>query len=124
MGEIVFKEESYAIMGVCMDVHRELGSGYLEIVYKDAIEIEFIRLGIPYEREKEFQVIYKGTPLKRTFNVDFYVYDKINLEIKAKSGLVDEFVRQIINYNSCSNSKLGLLVNFGKPSLESKRIVS
>ena len=82
MGELIFKEECYEIIGVCMDVHKELRNGYLEIIYKDAIEIEFKRLGIPYVREKEFHVFFKGQPLQRTFNVDFFVYNKINLESK------------------------------------------
>lgn len=124
MEEIIYKEEAFAIIGVCMEVHRELKNGYNEIVYKDAIELEFIRLGIPYVREKEFQVFYKGKPLNRTFYVDFYVFDKINLEVKAISGALDAFFSQVINYNACSKSKLALLVNFGKLSLESKRIVS
>ena len=124
MGELIFKEECYEIIGVCMDVHKELRNGYLEIIYKDAIEIEFKRLGIPYVREKEFHVFFKGQPLQRTFNVDFFVYNKINLEVKAGSGLVDDFMHQILNYNACANAKLGLIVNFGKKSLEYKRVVS
>ena len=98
MGEVIYKEESYQIIGICMEVHKELGNGFLEIVYKDAIEFEFIKRGIPYVREKEFYVVYKGQALKRTFNVDFFVYDKINLEVKANSCELSDFYSQIINY--------------------------
>ena len=96
----------------------------MEIFRVVSIELEFIRLGIPYVREKEFPVFYKGKPLNRSFFVDFYVFDKINLEVKAISRALDAFFSQVINYNACSKSKLAILVNFGKLSLDSKRIVS
>ena len=107
-----------------MEVHKELGMGFHEIVYKDALEIEFIDKGIPYVREKEFQVIYKGIPLKdRVFYVDFFMYDKILLEIKAKSVIIEEHVKQTLNYCACAKQKLGLCVNFGGLKLEYKRVV-
>ena len=123
MTELIFKEESFTVVGVCMDVHRTLGPGFLEIIYKDAIEIEFKRLGIPYIREKEFEVIYKGIQLNRTFNVDFYVYGKINLEVKASLYLHENHFAQTRNYCACSKTKLGLLVNFGEASLNYNRVV-
>ncbi len=124
MSELLYKEESYKIIGACMEVHNELGIGFDEIVYKDALEKEFIERNIPYIREKEFQVIYKGIHLnKRVFYVDFYVFDKIILEIKAKSGIVDEHIRQTLNYCACANQRLGICVNFGALKLESKRVV-
>jgi GxxExxY protein len=124
MSVIIFKDESYKIIGTCFDVHNELGLGFQEIVYKDALELEFINRGIPYVREKEFQVYYKGNPLKdRKFYVDFFVYDKILLEIKAKTAIIDEHIAQTLNYCACANQKLGLCVNFGALKLESKRVV-
>jgi GxxExxY protein len=124
MSEIIYKEESFKIIGICMEVHKELGMGFNEIVYKDALEQEFANRGIPYEREKEFQVFYKGLPLKdRKFNVDFFMYDKIMLEAKAKSGIIEEHLAQTLNYCACANQKLGLCVNFGALKLEYKRVV-
>jgi len=83
MSELIYKEESYDIIGKCMEVHNNLGAGLLEIVYKDALELEFQRAGILYEREKEYVVNYKGVILPHKFYADFVVYDKIILEIKA-----------------------------------------
>jgi GxxExxY protein len=123
MENVIYKDESYTIIGICMEVHRELGNGFDEIVYKDALEIEFKERKIPYKREKKFEVFYKNIPLNRFYYVDFYMYDKINLEIKAKSVLVDDHMIQTKNYCACSKTKLGLLVNFGRPSLEHKRIL-
>ena len=122
-GPIIYKEESFDIIGVCMDVHTTLGAGFIESIYKDAIEIEFKRLGIPYVREKSFDVFYKGTKLDKTFNVDFFVYGKINLEVKAKSALHEDHVYQTRNYCACSNTKLGILVNFGESSLKYRRVL-
>ncbi|HET9744311.1 MAG TPA: GxxExxY protein [Chitinophagaceae bacterium] len=82
MGEIVLKEESYRIVGACMEVHRELGFGFKEIIYKDALEIEFKSLEIPYQREKLYKIEYKGKVLPRRYPADFVVYDSIILEIK------------------------------------------
>ena len=123
MSEIIYKQESYNIIGVCMDVHNTLGMGFDEIIYKDAIEIEFKRLNIPYIREKEYNVHYKDIPLNRNFYVDFYVYDKINLEIKSKSMLVESHILQTKNYCACSKTKLGIVVNFGAAKLEYKRVL-
>ena len=123
MSEIIYKQESYDIIGVCMEVHNNLGMGFDEIIYKDAIEIEFKRLNIPYIREKEYNVNYKDIPLNRKFYVDFYVYDKINLEIKSKSQLVESHLLQTKNYCACSKTKLGIVVNFGAAKLEYKRVL-
>ena len=117
------QKESYEIIGICMEVHRNLGQGFLEIVYKDAIEWELQEKKIPYEREKQYDVNYKGITLQHNFYADFVVYDKIILEVKSVSYLVDEFTARTINYLKCSDNKLGLLVNFGELKLVSKRIV-
>ena len=123
MGEIIHKEESYKIIGKCFEVHNNLGSGFLEIVYKDALEYEFKNANIPYEREKKYEVNYKGIVLPHKFYADFIVFDKIILEVKAVSGITDEFVAQAINYLKVSDNKLALIVNFGELKLNSKRIV-
>jgi GxxExxY protein len=122
MPEIIYKEECYKIIGLCMDVHNELGKGFMEIVYKDALEVEFRRNGVSYEREKEYNIDYKGEILPHCFYADFVVYDKIILEIKAVSKIADEFLKQSLNYLSVSKIKLALLINFGEKSLVYKRI--
>lgn len=106
-----------------MEVHNNLGAGFLEIVYKDALEWEFKKAGIPYEREKMYEVNYKGIILPHKFYADFVVYDKIILEIKAVSGFADKFIAQAINYLKVSNNQLALIVNFGELKLNYKRIV-
>ena len=123
MTDLIYKEESYQIIGKCFEVHNNLGPGFLEIVYKDALEFEFRKAGIPYEREKKYVVNYKGKVLPHKFYADFVVFDNIILEVKAVSGIVDEFVAQAINYLKVSENKLALIVNFGELKLNSRRIV-
>jgi GxxExxY protein len=123
MSEIIYKDESYKIIGICMDVHNNLGAGFLEIVYKDALEYEFRKAQIPFEREKEYQVNYKEIILPHKFYADFVVFDKIILEVKAVSGIEEEFIAEAINYLSVSKNKLALIVNFGELQLNYKRIV-
>ncbi len=123
MDKIVFKEESYKIIGACMEVHRELGNGFLEGVYQEALEIEFKNQGIPYEREKELKIYFKGIELRKRYNADFICYEKIIVETKALSNLTDDHLGQVLNYLKATQFKLGLLVNFGQPKLEYKRIV-
>jgi GxxExxY protein len=105
-----------------MEVHKELGIGFLEIIYKDALEVEFKARNIPYVRESGIPVYYKNKQL-RTFNADFILYEKIILEVKAVSKMIDDHERQVLNYLKCSNMRLGLLVNFGAKSLEQKRFI-
>ncbi len=123
MSNILYKEESYSIVGVLFDVYNNLGSGFLEIVYKDAVEYEFRNLNIPFEREKEFLVAYKDTFLKHKFYADFVVFDKIILEIKSIENLNDTHVSQCINYLKVSGCKLAIMANFHKDLLDHKRIV-
>ena len=123
MVDLIYKEEVFKIIGICMEVHNNLGHGFLEIVYKDALEYEFRKAGIPYEREKEFEVHYKDIILPHKFYADFVVYDKIILEVKGVSLLTDDFTAQCINYLKVSDNKLALLVNFGETKLQYKRIV-
>lgn len=123
MKNIVYPVESYQITGLCMNVHTYLGKGFLEIVYKDALESELLNAGIPYEREKEYLINYKGLILPHKFYADFVIYNKIILEIKAVKVLTDEHLAVTMNYLKVSKNKLGLLINFGEPSLVTKRVV-
>ena len=123
MSELILKEEAYKIIGLCMEVHNNLGAGFLEIVYKDALELEFRRAGIFYEREKEYVVNYKDVILPHKFYADFVVFDKIILEVKGMSGIADEFIAQAINYLKVSGNRLALIVNFGEPKLGYRRVV-
>ena len=106
-----------------MEVHRILGKGLLEIVYKDAIEYEFKQKNIHYEREKQFKIEYKNIVLPHFFYADFVVFDKIILEVKAQKGIVDEHYSWVINYLAVSKCPLGLIVNFGENSMVTKRVL-
>jgi len=117
------QEESYEIIGICMEVHRILGKGFLEVVYKDALEYEFQVRGIPYEREKLYKIPYKEIVLRHEFYADFVVHDDIILEVKAQKGIVDEHYKWVINYLAVSKCPLGLIVNFGEDSLKTKRVI-
>ncbi|MDG2433980.1 GxxExxY protein [Flavobacterium sp.] len=124
MNEYLYEEESYKIIGVLFEVHKQLGKGFSEIVYKDAIEFEFKSLGIPFEREKEYSVNYKNTILKHKFYADFIVFDKIILEVKSSESFHNSHVSQCLNYLKVSDNKLAILANFNKTSIEYKRIIS
>lgn len=117
------QQETYQILGICMEIHRILGKGFLEIVYKDALELELKQRSIIYEREKEYLVEYKGKILPHRFYADFVVFDDIILEVKAQAGIVDEHYSQTINYLAVSKCKIGLIVNFGDTSLQTKRVI-
>ncbi len=119
---LLFKEESYLIIGAAMEVHRELGCGFVEPIYQEALEKEFISRGIPFEREKELSVNYKGCLLSKTFRADFICFDKIILELKAVKEFTDEHYAQIYNYLRASGMDLGILINFGTASVEFQRV--
>ena len=121
--QLIYKEESYKIIGICMEVHRILGKGHSEVVYKDALEYEFQIAKIPYSREQQYKIEYKEIVLPHHYNADFVVYDKIILEVKAIECLTNSHIKQTLNYLAASKLKLGLLVNFGEDSLTYKRIV-
>ena len=122
MEEYLYKEESYKIVGILYEVHKNLGKGFSEIVYKDALEYEFNQLNIPFEREKEFVVIYKSTILKHKFNADFVVFDKIIHEIKTVDCFNNSHYNQCLNYLKISKNELAILANFNLISLEYKNI--
>ena len=123
MAEPIYKAESFKIIGCCMEVHRELGKGHDEVIYKDALEIEFKRQGILYSREWEYKLTHKGVVLPHNYFADFVVMDKIILEAKAVECLINSHIKQTLNYLAASKLKLGLLVNFGEDSLSYKRVV-
>ena len=124
MAEILFKEESYKIIGACMEVHKKLGSGFLESVYAEALELEFKKAEIPYEREKKLPVFYEDLPLKKYFRADFVCFNSIIIELKATKFIIDADHRQTMNNVKATKFRLGLLINFGTPSLTYKRIVN
>lgn len=124
MKAFISKDETYQIIGLCMEVHRELGFGFSEIVYKDAIEYETCLNKIPFEREKKYCVNYKGKKLSHQYFADFVMFDEIIVEIKAsRNGISDEHISQTLNYLKISGCSVGLVINFGKKSLEHKRLV-
>jgi GxxExxY protein len=124
MSQLAFKEEVYKIVGLCMDVYNNLGFGFLEVVYKDAIQLELEENQIVYSREKEYPVFYKSKKLSRTFFADFLIFNGIIVEIKAAAdGIKQEAVAQTLNYLKASKNNVGIIINFGKNKLEYKRLV-
>ena len=123
MVEFLYKKETFDIIGVAMEVHNELGPGFLEAVYQEAFEIELINQNIPYEREKVLTIFYKKEKLKREFTADFFCFGKIIVELKALSSLDGNHQAQLLNYITATNTKVGLLINFGAKSLEYKRMI-
>ncbi|MGB6268760.1 MAG: GxxExxY protein [Olleya sp.] len=123
MSELIYKDESYEIIGVLFEVYNNLGSGFSEIVYKDAIEYELKTRNISFKREKEYTVTYKDTVLSHKFYADFVIYNKIILEIKVAREIHDKHIAQCLNYLKVSNNKLAILANFKNQSLEYKRII-
>jgi GxxExxY protein len=123
MENLIYKKESYDIIGLCMEVHNNLGPGFLEIVYKDALEYEFRNSEILFEREKKYDITYKDILLPHKFYADLVVYDKIIVDLKSVSEINDKHLAQMINYLKVSGNKLGLIVNFGEVELHFKRVV-
>lgn len=123
MDDFYLKDETYKIIGICMEVHKILGKGHSEVVYKDALEYEFKINNIPFEREKIYKIEYKDIFLPRKYSADFVVFNEIIFEVKAISQLTISDTKQTLNYLACSKNKLGLLVNFGEDSLKYKRII-
>ena len=116
-----YEQETYNIIGAVMKVHSELGPGFTERVYQEALAIEFSDRGIPFEREKEIHATYKGIELEGTFVPDFICYDKIIVELKAVKELDDVHRSQAINYAKIAGFNLSLLINFGERSLVKER---
>lgn len=121
--ELLYKDECFQLVGFCMDVHRELGPGQNEILYKDAFVVDLTRANVPFIREQKFEASYKGVVLPHHYFADFVIAGKILFEAKAVERLTDAHFRQTLNYLAISKLRLGLLVNFGGPSLEWKRVI-
>ena len=121
--KIIYRTESYNLIGAAMEVHKQIGCGFTEPIYQEAFEEELRLRGIPYEREKTINVTYKGKVLSKSFRPDFVCYEKIIVELKAVSEFTDEHVAQVYNYLKASGFELGILLNFGTTSLVHKRIL-
>ncbi len=123
MSELVYKDEAYAIVGAALTVVNELGLGFAEAVYQEALELELMASSIPHAREKVLPVYYKGKLLKKEYIADFVCYDKIIVELKAVETLAPEHDAQVLNYLKATGMQLGLLINFGSAKLQVKRLV-
>lgn len=117
------KDQTDLLIGIGIDIHKHLGCGFLEIVYKDAFEFELYTRDIQYDREKKYEISYKEIILPHKFYADFVVFENIILEIKSKEGIAPVDMAQTINYLKCSGCKVGLILNFGKTKLDIKRVV-
>ena len=123
--EIVFKEESYKIIGACFEVYKEKGNGFLEAVDEECLSMEFSEQSIPFGEKPKLRLHYKGRDLKQTYEPDFLCFERIIVEIKAVKRLADEHRAQVINYLKATDTQLGLLVNFGHyPKIEHERFVN
>jgi GxxExxY protein len=120
---LIYKNESFEIIGACMEVHRELGCGFLEAVYQEALALEFTLRKIPFEQEKLLRINYKGQTLQKEYKADFICFENIIVEVKALNKLAPEHLAQTLNYLKITEYNLGLLVNFGTTSLQYKRVV-
>lgn len=123
MADLLFKDEVYKIIGAAMKVHSELGNGFLESVYQEALSLEFKDAKIPFEKEKELTIFYRGQRLERKFFADFVCFGTIIVELKAVKELCQEHISQVVNYLKATNNHVGLLINFGEKSLKYKRII-
>ena len=119
---LIYKEESYRIIGAAIEVHNTLGYGFTEPIYQSALEKEFKLRGIDFEREKEFPLYYKEQLLDKNFRVDFFCFNKIIVELNAVSSFTDEHYAQIYNYLKATGMELGLLINFGTTKLQFERV--
>jgi GxxExxY protein len=120
---LIYRNESYLIIGCCMEVHKQLGCGFREAVYQEALEIELRKNSFFFEREKRLRIQYQGIFLKKGYSPDFICFDKIVVELKATAELTDIHMAQLFNYLKVSNLRLGLLINFGTPTLQYKRFI-
>ena len=123
MTDLIYKQEAYEIIGACMEVHSELGSGFLEAVYHEALLIELRNRKIPYQTNVKLQIEFKGQMMNKVYFADIICFNKIIIELKAMDGLIPEHESQVINYLKATGFSLGILVNFGAKSLQYKRLV-
>ena len=123
MSDYLYEDDTYKIIGALIEVHKNLGKGFSEIVYKDAFEYELKKINFSFEKEKEYLVHYKDVILNHKFYADFVVLEKIIIEIKSTDSLHEKHISQCLNYLHVSGHRLAILVNFNKTSLEYKRII-
>jgi GxxExxY protein len=124
MSDLLLKDEVYAVVGAAMEVYWQLGTGFLEPVYQEALEIELQRRGIPFEAQRRLTILYKGRPLQKEYVADVVCYGQIIVELKAHDRLIPADLAQLLNYLKATGMHVGLLFNFGsKGSLEWKRVV-
>jgi GxxExxY protein len=122
--DLLLKDEAYAIVGAAMEVHNELGAGFLEAAYQEAMEIEMAVRGIPFQPQCDLNIHYKGRALKKAYCADFVCYGQVVVEIKAMRELTVREEAQLINYLKATGLRVGLLINFGDPGrLDWKRLV-
>lgn len=121
---MIYKTETYEIIGAAMEVHRSLGHGFLESVYQEALEVELKSRRIPFSSQSPIEIYYKQQLLTKYFVADFYCYDSIIVELKAVSEILPIHEAQIINYLKATKKELGLIINFGTDSLEYKRYLN
>ena len=122
--ELLYKEECYKILGCAMEVHNELGPGFLEAVYQEALSIELASSRINHEKEKVINISYKGEIMAKKYIADIICNEEIIIELKAVSTLKDEHYSQVLNYLKATDLRIALLINFGAKSLQFKRIIS
>jgi len=123
MSEFLFKRETFQIIGAAMEVHKNLGCGFLEAIYQEALELELILRKIPFVHQKILPVYYKEYRLNKEYVADLICFDEIIVELKALSKISGKEESQLLNYMTATKTKVGLILNFGAPSLEYKRMV-
>jgi len=124
MTKLLYADETYKILGACFEVYKRMGCGFLEPVYQECLEIEFNLQEIPFTAQKELILEYREKRLKQTYKPDFICFEKIVVEIKAVSNLIDEHRAQLLNYLHATGYKVGLLINFGHhPKIEHERFI-
>ena len=124
MTKLLYADETYKILGACFEVYKRMGCGFLEPVYQECLEIEFNLQEITFTAQKELILEYRGKRLKQTYKPDFICFEKIVVEIKAVSNLIDEHRAQLLNYLHATGYKVGLLINFGHhPKIEHERFI-
>ena len=124
MSDIIYPQESYKILGAIYEVHKRLGIGLFEKAYQEALEKELRFQGIPFEREKRYDLYYRGEKMETFYIADFVCYGKIIVELKAVSELTDAHKAQVRNYLSITQYKLGILVNFNEQYLKPVRVLN
>ena len=123
MSKLLYKEETFKVIGACINVHKKLGIGFLASVYQLALEKELVNAGIPFEQHKKVPIYYEGEPLDESFSADFVCYNNVLLQIKSVPNIHEHLQQQVLNYLKSSALEVGLLVNFGEKILKWKRFV-